>query len=365
MISLGINICIDHCSAAICSHEEIFPVKLDGSLFVPSIIYIDHMGKYIVGIKAKQHVAVHPNQCIISLFRDIGTSTIYNINDKVFNTTEAVTAILVYIKCETEKIFKEKISHVLITVPFYFGFKEIEKVRKAAVCAGLKPLSIIPESIAITGRCAMETHNRQSICAINFRNGTFDVTVLDVDCNKKLNNPIVNIINSNGDYSINIDDFDNIIIDWMIQNGAKEYKNKSRLKYDAESARIDLAVLTETVVDSVYMPNPVVLHRYKYKELIQSKLDRIGEIIKNTVGNSIIDGSRIDMNDINHFILVGDACKHSIIRDYILKIVKREAFMVSYMNDYSVAEESALLSYCYNKVRIGTIKNTENKYSFF
>ena len=91
---------------------------------------------------------------------------------------------------------------------------------------------------------------------------------------KKTQKHIITPVNWDGDHYLGGDDFDNVIIDWMIQNGAKGYKNKLELKAIAESAKIELASLSETQVSHpVYMPNEVVLTRDKYKKLIQDKLD--------------------------------------------------------------------------------------------
>lgn len=317
-------------------------IQLKGGMTTPSVIWVNPEGEYIVGREAKQHVAVDPEHILISTKRDLGSTKTYQIDSETFTPTEAATIVLAYLKKETGRVLKEEINDVVITVPAYFGFQEIGEVKKAAIDAGMNPLAIIPEPTAAAIRYGIDAKSRQNICVVDLGGGTFDVTVLDVNFDKKKQKHIITPVNWDGDHYLGGDDFDNIIIDWMIQNGAKGYKNKLELKAIAESAKIELASLTETQVSHpVYMPTEVVLTREKYKKLIQSKLDQIGDTIKRTINDSVIDGEHIGMDDINRFVLVGGSCKHPIVRDYVKNIIGKEPFNAPNLDTY-VAEGAAL-----------------------
>jgi molecular chaperone DnaK len=128
----------------------------------------------------------------------------------------------------------------------------------------------------------------------------------------------------------------------MIKKGAKGYTNKLELKAIAEAAKIELASLTETHVSHpVYMPTEVVLTRDEYKRLIQDKLNQIGETIKRTVNESVIDGEHINMDDINRFVLVGGSCKHPVVKEFIKGIIGKEPFNAPNLDTY-VAEGAAM-----------------------
>lgn len=110
----------------------------------------------------------------------------------------------------------------------------------------------------------------------------------------------------------------------------------------SRGCQIELASLTETQVSHpVYMPTEVVLTRDKYKKLIQDKLEQIGETIKRTIKESVIDGEHIDMDDINRFVLVGGSCKHPVVRDYVKDIIGKEPFNAPNLDTY-VAEGAAI-----------------------
>ena len=339
---IGIDLGTTNSAVAVYEMGTSHTIQLKGAMTTPSIIWVNPEGDYVVGREAKQHVAVDPGHILISTKRDLGSSTTYQIGDESFTPTEAATIILAYLKREATKTLNEEVNDAVITVPAYFGFQEIGEVKKAAIDAGLNPLAIIPEPTAAAIRYGLEAKNRQTICVVDLGGGTFDVTILDVNFDKKLNKHIINPVNWDGDHYLGGDDFDNLIIDWMIQNGAKGYKHKLELKAVAEAAKIELASLSETQVSHpVYMPNAVVLTREKYKKMIQDKLDQIGETIRNAVNNSIIDGKHIDMEDVNRFVLVGGSCKHPIVRDYVKEVIGRDPFTAPNL-DYFVAEGASI-----------------------
>lgn len=317
-------------------------IQLQGAMTTPSVIWVNPEGDYVVGREAKNHVATDPDHILESTKRDLGSPTTYRRGDETFTPTEAATIILAYLKREASKTLREEVNDVVITVPARFGFQEIGEVRKAAIDAGLNPLAIIPEPTAAAIRYGIDANAQQLICVIDLGGGTFDVTVLEVKYDRTLNKHIVTPVLWDGDPELGGNDFDDLIIDWMIQNGAVGYRNKLELKSTAEDAKIELASLNETPVSHpVYMPKEVILTRTKYKSLIQSKLEQIGNTIRKTVDNCIVEGNHIGMDDINRFVLVGGSCKHPLVKDYIEGVIGREAYAAPNL-DYYVADGAAI-----------------------
>ena len=317
-------------------------IPLKGLMTTPSVIWVNQDGEYVVGKEAKQHIAVDPDHILVSTKRDLGSDKIYHIGSETVTPTEAAMIILAYLKREATKVLKEEINDVVITVPAYFGFQEIGEVKKAAIDAGLNPIAIIPEPTAAAIRYGIDTKSRQTICVVDLGGGTFDVTILDVNFDKKTQKHIITPVNWDGDHYLGGDDFDNAIIEWMIQNGAKSFKNKLELKSIAEAAKIDLASLPETQISHpVYLPKEVILTRDKYKQLIQDKLEQIGNTIKKTINESRIDGECIDMDDINRFVLVGGSCKHPVVREYVKGVIGKDPFDALNLDTY-VSEGAAL-----------------------
>ena len=337
---IGIDLGTTNSAVAVYEMGTSRTIDLKGSHTTPSVVWVNPQGEYIIGREAKQHVPVDPENILISTKRDLGSEKVYHVGGDTFTPTESATIILAYLKKEAMKILKDEVNDVVITVPAYFGFQEIGEVKKAAIDAGLNPLAIIPEPTAAAIRYGIDAKSRQSICVVDLGGGTFDVTILDV--NFKGGKHHITPVNWEGDHYLGGDDFDEAIVEWMIQNGAKGFCNKLELKPIAEAAKIELSSLQETSVSHPkYMPNEVVLTRDKYKSLIQRKLDQIGETIKRTVADCVIDGEHIDMDDINRFVLVGGSCKHPVVKDFIKNIIGKDAFQAPNLDTY-VAEGAAI-----------------------
>ena len=317
-------------------------IQLKGAITTPSIIWINSDGDYVIGTEAKQHVPVDPERILISTKRDLGSSKTYQINTETFTPTEAATILLTYLKREATKTLNEEVNDAVITVPAYFGFQEIGEVKKAAIDAGLNPIAIIPEPTAAAIRYGIGMQGNQNICVVDLGGGTFDVTVLNVSFDRRTQKHKITPVNWDGDHYLGGDDFDNAIIEWMIHNGAKSFKNRLELKPIAEAAKIELASLSETQISHpIYLPEEIILTRKKLQEFIQDKLIQIGDTIKLTITNSIINGEKLEIDDINRFILVGGSCKHPIIREYVKAIIGKDPYNAPNLDTY-VAEGAAL-----------------------
>lgn len=340
---IGIDLGTTNSAVAVYEMGSARTISLKGEITTPSVIWVNPEGDYVVGKEAKQHVAVDPTHVLISTKRDMGSSATYQINGETYTPTDAATFILAYLKREASKTLGEEVNDAIITVPAYFGLQEIGEVRKAAIDAGLNPIQIIPEPTAAAIRYGIGSENSQRICVVDLGGGTFDVTVISVEYDKKLHKHTITPVNWDGDHYLGGDDFDNAIIEWMIRNGAKGFKNKLELKYIAEAAKIELASLSETSVSHPkYLPNEIVLTRSKFKSLIEEKLIQIGETIKKTIKDSKIEGEHLDMDDINRYVLVGGSCKHPVVRDYINGIIPKEAYNAPNLDTF-VAEGAAIL----------------------
>lgn len=316
----------------------VLPIK--GKLTTPSVLYIE--GSTVkVGHVAKQYITIHPERCLASTKRDMGTTTVYNIGGKEITPVLAASFILKYLKEEIEADLNEECNDMVITVPTYFGFEERNATKQAAINAGWNPIALLDEPIAAAMNYVQKSNKSSLFTVVDLGGGTFNVAVLQY-LNEKSKAKFKSL-NVSGNHCLGGDDFDNVIIDWMIQNGAKGYKDKLELKAIAEAAKIELASITETQVSHpVYMPIEVVLTRYKYKELISTYLDEICSTIKNTVS-----GAGKSLDDIDRFLLVGGSCQHPVVQDAIKDCIGRIPFAAD--NLYTAVSEGAALYHHFYK----------------
>lgn len=342
MSIIGIDLGTTNSAVSVYELGNARTLKLKGKVTTPSVVWVNPEGDFVVGNEAKQHVAVDPEHILISTKRDLGSDKKYIINGEEFTPTETASIILRYLANEASKTLGEAVNDVVVTVPAYFGFTEIAQVKKAAIDAGLNPLAVMPEPTAAALRYGIEIKNNQYICVVDLGGGTFDVTVLHIYQDKKNNNLHITPVGVDGDHYLGGDDFDNLIIDWLVKKGASNFRNRLELKSLAETAKIELADLPETEISHpVYLPNPVTLTRKEYENMIKPYLEQIGETIKKTVSTARVEDSPLTMDDINRFVLVGGSCKHPLVRDYVEKIVGRKPYSAPNLDTF-VAEGAAI-----------------------
>ena len=232
-----------------------------------------------------------------------------------------------------EKELNDTVNDVVITIPAYFGFKERNETEQAAINAGLKPVALLDEPTAAAVCYAQNRKLDQTFVVVDLGGGTFDVTVLHyyADGNRHIYDPEV----KGGDHYLGGDDFDNCIVDWLInEEGANGFKDKLELKIVAEKAKIELSTQDVADIDCPFVKTTI--SREQYKKLIQKHLDKICETIKDTV-----TASGRTLEDIDRYILVGGSCKHPIVKQAVTECVGKEPY-ISTNPDTVVAEGAAL-----------------------
>ena len=335
MAKIAIDFGSSKCVVTVLKNRTPQIVSIEGSMTTPSVIWVNPNGEFVVGRRAKQHIAVDPNNIIINPKRDIGSSKTYQIGNESFTPTEAATIILAYLKHEASKSLFEEVNDAVITVPAFFGEKEKNAIQKAALDAGLTDIQIISESLAASYRYCIDSNRSQTFVLIDIGSSFTDVSVAYYE-------------NSKGQISINTlekgslliggDDFDNALIEWMIHNGAEGYSNKLELKAIAEAAKIELEVCDVTTIGHpIFMPQEVALTRDEYVSLIQDKLNDICGFIQ-----GIIKKCKIDVDDVNRYVLIGGSCKHPVIIKMIKNCVEREPYIVPNMG--TLLAEGAVLA---------------------
>lgn len=329
---IGIDLGTTNCAVTKYERGKTTVLPIKGKLTTPSVLYIE--GNTVkVGHDAKKYMAVHPEKCLASTKRDMGTTTVYNIGGKEITPVLAASLILKYLKEETEAYLNEVCNDVVITIPAYFGFNQRNATEQAAISAGWNLIQLLAEPTAaaiIYG----QNRNRSSLyTVVDLGGGTFDVTVLEqrIDENGEA---IFDPLKVGGDDRLGGDDFDNAIVRYMIDEGASGYKSELELKEEAEKAKIALSTSDVVGISCQYVDT--TLTRDDYKKLISPYLDKICNIIKKTVFEA---GKSLE--DIDRFILVGGSCKHPIIKDAIRECIGREPYSADNL-DTAVSEGAAL-----------------------
>lgn len=308
----------------------VLPIK--GELKTPSVLYID--GNVVrFGNDAKKYAVLNPDKCLAFRNRDMCTSTVYNIGRENITPEQAASMILKYLKDESEAYLNEACNDVVVTVPAYFGYKERNATKKAAITAGWNPIALIDEPIAAAINYGQTMNRRISLfTVVDLGSSHLDVTVLQyLNKNGKAKFEVLNIC---GNHRLGGDIFDNAIVRYMIDEGASGYKSERELKKEAEEAKIALSTIDVASIVCKFVDT--TLSRDKYRELISFYLDEICDTIKKTVS-----GAGKTLDDIDRFILAGGSCKHPVVKDAVKDCIGRTPFN-AYNLDTVVSEGAAL-----------------------
>lgn len=329
---IGIDLGTSNSVVSLYEGGKIKVLSLQGQTTTPSVLLFDG-GKVEVGHNAKNRMAIVPKKILKSTKRDLGQDVTYNIEDQQITPMMAASLILKKLKQMVEEELNDTVNDVVITIPAYFGFKERNETEQAAINAGLKPIALLDEPTAAAICYAQNRNREQTFVVVDLGGGTFDVTVLHYykDGENFIYDPEV----KDGDHYLGGDDFDNCIVDWLInEEGATGFNAKLELNIFAEKAKIDLASEDVADIDCPFVKT--TLTRQQYKKMIQPYLDKICKTIKNTVSAS---GRTLD--DIDRYILVGGSCKHPIVKEAVAECVGKEPY-ISPNPDTVVAEGAAL-----------------------
>ena len=324
-VILGIDLGTTNSCVAIMSGDK--PQVLEtpeGKRTVPSVVSWKN-GEFIVGEAAKRQMVTNPNT-IISIKRKIGTNEKVQLGDKSFTPEEISAKILSYIKDYAEKKIGHKISKAVITVPAYFNDAQRTATKNAGKIAGLQVERIINEPTAAALAYGVDkTNKEQKILVYDLGGGTFDVSILDMAEGS------FEVLATSGDNNLGGDDWDQKIINWLLEEINKEHgvdlsKDKmamQRLKEAAEKAKIDLSGQKETQILLPYISmtanGPLnvekTLTRAHFENLTRDLLERTIVPIEDAIKESKLSKDQIDQ-----VLLVGGSSRMPAVKELVQKI---------------------------------------------
>lgn len=323
---LGIDLGTTNSAVAIMEDKK--PIILEnpeGKRTTPSVVAFKG-DEIIVGDAAKRQMITNPNT-IVSIKRHMGEKDYtVDINGKKLTPEEISAKILSYIKDFAEKKTGRKISKAVITVPAYFNDAQRQATKNAGKIAGLEVERIINEPTAAALAYGLEkTDKNQKILVFDLGGGTFDVSVLE------MSDGTFEVLATSGDNNLGGDDWDNAIINWIIDETKREHgvdlsKDKmamQRLKDVAEKTKIELSgQLTAQIVLPFIAMNangPIniekELTRAKFQELTKPLLERCRKPVEDAIKESGLSKS-----DINEILLVGGSTRIPAVQELVQQL---------------------------------------------
>ncbi len=326
-------------------------VNEEGARTTPSVVAWDDKGEVLVGQIAKRQAVTNPENTIFSAKRFIGRrfdevgeetkrvpyhvaratngDSAFDIRGKVASPQEVSAKILQKLKKAAEDYLGEKVTEAVITVPAYFNDAQRQATKDAGRIAGLDVKRIVNEPTAAALAYGLDKKKDEIIAVYDFGGGTFDISVLEVGDN------VVQVMATNGDTHLGGDDFDNLIIDWMVaefkkSSGVDLTKDKmalQRLKEAAEKAKIELSSVQETTINLPYVTvsaaGPVhldmKLSRAKFEQMIGPLVERSMEPVKKAMQDA-----KKSASEIAEVVLVGGSTRVPLIKETVKKFFGKD-----------------------------------------
>lgn len=317
------------CVAVMEGGEAVVIPNPEGARTTPSVVGFKKDGERIVGETAKRQAITNPDRTISSIKRHMGTTFPTTIDGKTYTPQEISAMILQKLKSDAEAYLGQTVTQAVITVPAYFNDSQRQATKDAGKIAGLEVLRIVNEPTAAALAYGADKEGDHTILVYDLGGGTFDVSILE------LGDGFFEVKATSGDNQLGGDDFDQVIIDYLVAEFKKDQgidlsKDKAavqRLKDAAEKAKKELSgVLTTTislpfitVVDGVPQHLELNLTRAKFEELS-------AHLVERTLGptRQAMQDSGMTPSDIDKIVLVGGSTRIPAVQDAIKKLTGKD-----------------------------------------
>ena len=331
---LGIDLgTTNSCMAVMEGGEATVITNAEGDRTTPSVVAFNKDGERLVGQVAKRQAVANPDNTIISIKRNMGTDKKVKANNKEYTPQEISAMILTKLKNDAEKFVGQKITQAVITVPAYFSDSQRQATKDAGKIAGLEVLRIInePTAAALAYGLDKTEGKTQKILVYDLGGGTFDVSILEIG------EGVVEVIATAGDNVLGGDDFDNEIINLLIEDFkklndidlSKDKPAMQRLKEAAEKAKIDLSAVTKTTISLPFITADASGTKHLEFDLTRAKFDQITEhLVQKTIKKlkQAMSDAKLNYSQIDKVLLVGGSTRIPAVEEAVRKETGKEPF---------------------------------------
>ena len=305
----------------------------EGGRTTPSVVAINKDGERLVGQVAKRQAVANHENTVVSIKREMGTDHKVTMGGKQYTAPEISAMILAKLKQDAESYLGEKVTQAVITVPAYFNDSQRQATKDAGKIAGLEVLRIINEPTAASLAYGLDKgeNKNQKILVYDLGGGTFDVSILEIG------DGVFEVLSTNGDTRLGGDDFDNRIINLLVdefktKEGIDLSKDKlamQRLKEAAEKAKIDLSASTKTTISLPFITADATGPKHLEYDLTRAKFDSItSDLVDKTIvcTKKAMADAKLSYSDIDKVILVGGSTRIPAVFDAVKEQTGKEPY---------------------------------------
>lgn len=335
------------CVAVMESGEPVVISNNEGKRTTPSIVAFVKDGERKIGDSAKRQAVTNPKKTIASIKRFMGetfdktkkeasrvpyeivkgdnNTPRVKIDDKKYSPQEISAMVLQKMKKTAEDYLGQEVTDAVVTVPAYFNDSQRQATKEAGEIAGLNILRIINEPTAAALAYGMDKKDKDiKIAVFDLGGGTFDISILE------LGDGIFEVKSTNGDTHLGGDDFDQVIVDWIVS----EFKNDEgvdasqdpmalqRIREAAEKAKIELSNSSQTEINLPYLMPVDNTPKHFVKTITRSKFEQLSEtLIKRTLDpcKKALKDAKLKASDIDEVILVGGSTRIPKVQEEVEK----------------------------------------------
>ena len=326
-------------------------VNEEGGRTTPSIVAYTKDGEKLVGQVAKRQAVTNPENTVYSAKRFIGRrfqeidrevkrvpykviqkgneDCAIEINGDQVSPEEIAAAVLGKLKKTAENYLGHEVTEAVITVPAYFNDAQRQATKDAGKIAGLEVKRIINEPTAAALAYGLDKKKDEKIAIFDFGGGTFDISILEVGDN------VVEVKATNGDTHLGGDDFDDAILDWLVDEFKKDQgidlgNDKmalQRLKEAAEKAKIELSTAQETEINLPFITADQTGPKHLNLKLTRSKFEQMTEsLVKRSLEpcKKALADAGMSPSEINEVVLVGGSTRIPAIQEAVKQLFGKE-----------------------------------------
>ena len=301
----------------------------EGARTTPSVVAFTKTGERLVGEPAKRQAVTNAEKTISSIKRDMGTDRGRTIDGKKYSPQQISAMILQKLKADAESYLGEKVTEAVITVPAYFNDAQRQATKDAGKIAGLDVKRIINEPTAAALADGLDNEKEQKIMVYDLGGGTFDVSIIEIG------DGVIEVLATNGDTHLGGDDFDNKIIQWMLDEFKKaegvdlsgDKMAMQRLKEAAEKAKKELSSAMTTNINLPFITATAEgpkhfdmnLTRAKFDELTRDLVDKTAIPVQNAMKDA-----GLNYYDLGQVLLVGGSTRIPAVQDKVRAVTGKE-----------------------------------------
>ena len=320
------------CVAVLEGGEPTVIANAEGMRTTPSVVAFKKDGERLVGETAKRQAVTNPERTIASIKRHMGEDYKVTIDGKDYTPQDISAMILTKLKNDAEAYLGEKVTEAVITVPAYFSDAQKQATKDAGRIAGLDVKRIINEPTAASLAYGLDKEEgSHKILVYDLGGGTFDVSILE------LGDGVFEVLATNGDTHLGGDDFDDVLMNYLADNFAKEHgvdlradkMALQRLKEAAEKAKkelsgsqtvnVNLPFITVTADGPLHMNEDIT--RAKFDQLTEHLVQRTIEPMRKAMQDAGVTNA-----DLAKVILVGGSTRIPAVQEAVKKVTGKEPF---------------------------------------